>query len=80
MQANAFSELACIELANVVGGQEASPPPNHQEDTIGVKAGDKSVGWHREGERSNYGLCVEAGIKGGWTPAEIKDTCGTPPK
>ena len=83
MQNNAFSELTGDELANVVGGQEQQQPPpppqNRQHDTIGVRVGDNTVGFEKDGQRTNYGMCMEAGLKQNWTPEQIKDTCGTPP-
>jgi hypothetical protein len=79
MQTNTISEVTREDLERVVGGQEASPAPNRQDDTIGVKAGSATVGITKEGERSNYGLCVEAGLKQNWKPEEIRSTCGLPP-
>jgi hypothetical protein len=79
MQANTFSEVTRDELEHVVGGSDNDPPPNRQDDTIGIKAGSASVGITKEGERSNYGLCVEAGLKQNWKPEEIRSTCGLPP-
>lgn len=63
-------------LLSVVGGQQA---PNQQNDTIGVSVGDTTVGMTKNGSRSDYALCLQAGVDGKWTPDQIAATCGLPP-
>lgn len=64
------------QLLCIVGGQQT---PNQQNDTIGVSVGDATVGMTKNGSRSDYALCLQAGVDGKWTPDQIAATCGLPP-
>ena len=74
MRESQLSTIGIALLDAVHGGQESSSD-NYQHDVIGVQVGDTTVGFEKNGGRSNYGMCLDHASKNNWTPEEIATTC-----
>lgn len=70
-----FATIENVELAGVVGGLKVEG-----KGSLELGPGTGKVEGEVKYDRSNYESCVSAMTsRPGWTPAEVKDTCGLPP-
>ena len=74
-------QLETLDLDNLesaCGGDSST----NVSGNIGIKTpkGQAGIQASYQGSQNDYSQCLNAGIKGKWSPSTIKDVCGTPGK
>ena len=74
-------QLEAIELDSLESASGGDSSTNVS-GNIGIKTPKAQVGIQGgyQASQNDYSQCLNAGIKGKWSPSAIKDVCGTPGK